>query len=120
MARHPTHLHNRHRSAVGEDNGHLQDGLHAVANLVGGRTGKRLGAVTALQQERITRRRRREALTQDVYLTGKDQRREVSNLGAGRPNSCRIRPLRLLLDGERPPKVEAGDHSRISVHDGFF
>ena len=51
---HPADLDHRHRRAVGEDGRHLQDRLDPVADVVGGRRGEGLGAVAALQHERLT------------------------------------------------------------------
>ena len=47
--------------AVGEHDRHLQDRLDPVADVVGGRRGERLGAVAALQHERLARARPRPA-----------------------------------------------------------
>ena len=51
---HPPHLHDRHRRAVGEHDGHLEHGLDPVADLLGRRAGERLSAVAALEQEGAT------------------------------------------------------------------
>ena len=117
LARHAAHLDDGHRGAVGEHDGHLQDGLHAVADLVGGRAGEGLGAVAALQQERLAARaaasRSRRMSTSPAKTSG----------GSGRELSgCRVRglgvgPLRLLLDRQGAPIVEAGDHGGICVDD---
>jgi hypothetical protein len=42
------------------------------------------------------------------------------DLGGCRADGIRVWPLWLLLDGERAPIVETGDHGWIGVHDGFF
>ena len=49
-------LDHRHARAVGQDRRHLQQRLDLVADLVVGRRDERLGAVAALQQERLTAR----------------------------------------------------------------
>ncbi len=105
---HAAHLHDRHRRAVGEDDGHLQHGLDAVADLLGGGAGERLGAVAALQQERLPGRGAREPLAQVVHLAGEHQRRQGRELVRNGGDGIRVGPGRLLLDRERAPVIQVG------------
>ena len=73
LTAHPAHLDDRDRGAVGEHRGHLEDRLDPVADVVGGRRHERLRAVTALQHERLTARRRRHPVAQQVALPSEDQ-----------------------------------------------
>jgi hypothetical protein len=109
LARHAAHLHDGHRGAVGEDHGHLQHGLDAVADLVGRRARKRLGAVAALQEERAAVRGGGQAGAQQVDLAREHQRREQGDLGGGGVDGRGVRPPGLLLDLERAPVVESGE-----------
>ncbi len=106
LTRHPPHLHDRHRRAVREHDRHLQHGLDAVADLLGGRAGEGLGAVTALQQKGPTGCRASESLAQVVDLACEDQRRQGRDLGRDRRGSIRVIPDGLLPDGQGPPVVE--------------
>ena len=72
----PAELHHRHRRAVGEHDRHLQQHPH-LAGDVGLRAGReRLGAVAALQQERLAAGHRGQPLAQLVDLGRDDQRRQ--------------------------------------------
>jgi hypothetical protein len=119
LARHAAHLDDRLGGAVGEHDGHLQDRLDPVADLLCRGTGERLGAVAALQQERVALGGPREAFAQNIHLTGEHERWQGRDLGGGGADGIRVRPVRLLLDRERPPIVETGDHFGISDNDGF-
>ncbi len=119
LTRHAPHLDDRHRGAVGEHDGHLQQRLHAVADLVGCRAGERLGAVPALQQEGLATRGAGEPVPQDVDLTGEHERRVARDLGGRCRDGFGIRPLGLLLDRQSPPIVEARENARLSLDDGL-
>jgi len=119
LPRHPAHLDDRHRGAVGQHDSHLQQGLHAVADLFGGRARERLGTVAALQQERLATRRACQALPQNVDLTREHQRRKRRDLFRCGGDGFGIRPHRLLFDRQLTPIVETGDHIGICLHDGL-
>ena len=57
LAAHAPDLHHRHLGAVGQHHGHLEHDLEGVADRVGRELGEALGAVAALEQERLARRR---------------------------------------------------------------
>ena len=119
LPRHASHLHDGHRRAVSEDDSHLQQRLDAAADLVGGGAREGLRAVTALHQERFAACHSRQALAQNVDLTGEHERRKRGDLGRRGGGRLGVRPLRLLLDGELTPIVETGDHAGICLHNGL-
>lgn len=88
-------------------------------DLVGGRAGERLGAVPALEQERLAAGGAREAVAQDVDLTREDERRVGRDLRRRRGHGLRVRPLGLLLDRQLTPIVETGDHGGICLYNGL-
>ena len=106
LARHPPHLHDGHRRAVREHDGHLQHRLDAVADLLGRRAREGLGAVAALQQERAAGGGAGEPVAEVVDLAGEDERRQRRDLGGDRGDRVGVGPLRLLLDRQGPPVVE--------------
>ena len=65
-----------HRGGVGQHDGHLQQHPQLVADVVGGHAGERLGAVAALEQERLTAGDGGELRLEVVALAGEDQRRQ--------------------------------------------
>jgi len=104
---------------IGEHDRHLEDRLDAVADLVGGRPRERLGAVTALQQERLTAGGARQAVAQHVDLAREDERGQRGQLGRGCRDRGAVGPLGLLLDREGAPVVEPGDDGGVSMNDGL-
>ena len=74
LAGKPADLDHRHLCAVGEHDSHLQQRLDLVPDRVGAGVGERLGAVPALEQERLASGHRREALGQRVALAREHQR----------------------------------------------
>ena len=58
-------------------------------------------------------------VAQDVDLAREDERRQRRDLGGCRGDGLGVGPLRLLLDRQRPPIVETGDHGGICVDDGL-
>ena len=93
---HPADLDHRHRGAVGEHGRHLQDRLDPVADVVGGRRGEGLGAVAALEHERLAARHRGHPVAQHVALAGEDERRVARERGHGRVEGGAVGPDRLL------------------------
>ena len=73
-------LHHRQRAGIGQHDGHLQQHTEEVANIVGAVLGKALGAVAALQQERLAGGNAAQRLFQVAGLTGKNQRRKRGQL----------------------------------------
>ena len=101
-------LHDGQRGAVGEHDGHLQDGPQLAANRLGNDPLEGLRAVTALQQESLTARHRGKPGLQIVALAGEHQRRQRSQLGEGVAESDLVRPLGLLSRGEVGPAQSVG------------
>ena len=108
LAGHAAHLDDGHRRAVGEHDGHLQDGLDAGADLVrrGGLEG--LGAVAALEQERLALRGGGEPFAQDVHFAGENEGREDGEFLDGGLEDSRVRPAGLLGGRKLPPVVQSG------------
>ena len=94
LARHPPHLHDRHRRAVREHDRHLQHRLDAVADLLGRRAREGLGAVAALQQERAAGGGAGEPVAEVVDLAREDERRQSRDLGGDRGRPHRRRATR--------------------------
>ena len=64
----------------GQHHRHLQEDAEEVADVVGAVLGEALGAIAALQQERLARRDLRQRLLQVARLAGKNQRRKGRKL----------------------------------------
>ncbi len=77
LAGDPAELHDRHGGGVGQHDRHLQQHPQLVAHVVGGHPVEGLGAVPALQQERLAAGDRGQLRLQVVALTGEDQRRHA-------------------------------------------
>ena len=120
LPRHPPHLDDRSRSAVGQNNRHLQDGLDAVTDLFGCRSREGLGAITALKNEGVAGGGSRQSFSENVDLARENERGEASYLGGCGARRIRIRPHRLLFDRERSPMVETRDDLGVGRDDGVF
>ena len=73
-------LHHRHCRREGQHHRHLQEHAEEVADVVGAVLGEALGAVAALEQERLAGRHPRKMLLQAARLAGKNQRRKGREL----------------------------------------
>ena len=93
LAGDPADLHHRHLRAVGQDHGHLQQGLDLVPDRVRGGVDEGLGAVATLEQEGLAARDGAEALLEGVALAGEDQRREHLELGDDGVQRGTVRPV---------------------------
>jgi hypothetical protein len=100
-------LDHRRRRAVGEHDGHLQQRADVAAQVGLGVVGEGLRAVTALQQERLAARDRRELVLQPVHLGGHGDRRDVLEHLADVGHRLGVRPRGLLQRGTRQRHVEA-------------
>ena len=98
-------LHHRRRAGEGEHHGHLQEDTEEVADVVGRMLGEALGAVAALEQERLAGRDLRERALELPRLAGEDQRRKAGELALDAFQRRRVRIGRHLLDGLFPPAV---------------
>ena len=108
LPRHAPHLDHGQRRAVREHHGHLQQRAHARGDLVRGGTREGLGAVTTLQEERLTVGHLGQACAQPVHLSRKYEGRDgVELLDAAREVRV-LSPLGVLTDGLVPPLVQAG------------
>ena len=107
LTRHAAHLHHGHGGAVGEHCRHLQDGLDAAGDLVGGCTREGFCAVAALQQECAAFSNLTECLAHSVDLTGEDERRYRVQLGDGALKIFVLAPGGLLVNVQLTPGVQA-------------
>ncbi|CAM3831476.1 hypothetical protein NOZE110980_16960 [Nocardioides zeicaulis] len=111
LAGEPAELHDRHRGGVGQDDGHLQQHPQLVADVVGGDAGEGLGAVAALEQERLAARHGRDLLGQVVALTREHQRRRgAQSLDRG-VDGCGVGIAGLLERAHRVQLVERRDRT---------
>ena len=78
LAGQPADLDHRHRRAEGQHHRHLQQHAEHVADVVGMKLGEALGAVAALQQERLALGDLRQQPLQPARLAGEHQRRKVA------------------------------------------
>ena len=87
------------RTGEGEDDRHLQEDAEEVADVVGAVLEEALGAVAALEQERLARRDLGEVALQLAGLACKNERRKrrQSRLDIGQ--RLRVRIGRRLLNG---------------------
>ncbi len=76
----PAELDHRDRGGVGQHDGHLQQHPELVADVVGGDAVEGLGAVAALEQERLAPGHRGELGLELVALAGEHQRRHAAQL----------------------------------------
>ena len=100
---HPAHLDHGQAAAVHEHDRHLEDGLHAAADGVGGRVGEGLGAVAALEQERLAPGGGGEPVAQVVALAGEHERRVGAQLRGRGGQGVGAVPGRLLRRHEVGP-----------------
>ena len=105
---HAAHLDDGHRGAVGEHHGHLEDGLDPGADLVCRGCLEGLGAVAALEQERLALGCGGQALAEDVHFAGENQRRKHGEFLDGGVEHVLVLPAGLLGDGQVPPVVKSG------------
>ena len=106
LAGHAAHLHHGHGGAVGEHSGHLQDGLHAAGDLVGGCTREGFCAVATLQQEGATFGHLAERLAHGVHLAGKDERGNRVQLCDGAGEVFVLAPGGLLVNVQLAPVIQ--------------
>jgi hypothetical protein len=74
MAGHPADLDHGHAGAVGEHDGHLQDGLELGPDVLRGGAVEGLGAVAALEDEGLAPGHGGQPVAQLVALAGEDER----------------------------------------------
>ena len=111
-----------HRDAgrVGEHDRHRQQHPQLVADVLGGDALERLGAVAALEQERLAPADGREPVAEVVALTGEDQRRHPAQLLDRAVAGGGVRIRGLLGSTHRMEVVETGDAHRTRVPAGFL
>ena len=102
-------LHHRHRGGVGQHDRHLQQHPQLVADVVGGHAGERLGAVAALEHERLAARDRGDLVLEVVALAREHQRRHGPQPGDGGVDGRAVGVRRLLGRAERVQGGEVGD-----------
>ncbi len=117
LAGQPADLDDGHARAVGQHDCHLQDRLQLGPDRVGLGAGERLGAVSALQHERLAPADRGQPVAEQVALAGEDQRRQPGQLGDYLLDARRVGPVRLLRAAE-PARVagqrESGPEERLT------
>ena len=91
-------LHHRQRRREGQHHRHLQEDAEEVADVVGVVLGEALGAVAALQQERLAGGDLGERLLELARLARENQRRKGGELLLDRGQRRRVRIDRHLLD----------------------
>ena len=116
LARHAPHLDDGEGRPVGEHHGHLQDRLYLAPDVVRGVRGEGLGAVAALQDERLAPSGGRHEFLQSVGLAGEHERRGGRELVHGAPERLRVGPVRLLHPGKVTPMVELRLQRGIRLH----
>ena len=89
-------LHDGDRRRIGEYDGHLQQHPQLVAGVVGGDAGEGLGAVAALEQERLTVRDGAQLGLEGVALAGEDDGRHPPQARHGGVDGRAIGVRRLL------------------------
>ncbi len=112
----PADLHHRYGGGVGQHGRHLQQGLDLVAHLVGRDAVEGLGAVAALQDERLAPRHPRDLLAEFVALTGEDQRRVALQFGGHGPERGLVGVDGLLSGGQVSPGVRRRK-GLVNIHD---
>jgi hypothetical protein len=96
LAGDPADLDHRHARAIGQHDGHLQQGADRRADVRLGVVDERLGAVAALKQEGTTLGDGGQALVEAVDLRRQRHRRHALQHGAHVRHRRGVRPLGLL------------------------
>ena len=106
------HLDHLGPRAVGEHHGHLQDDLELVPDAVGGEIVEGLRVVARLKKERPTSSDFRQGAAQGAGLPGENQRGKRGKHLQGLFERVLVRPFRLLLRGQAPPRCAGPIRSR--------
>ena len=109
LAREPAELDHRHRGGVRQHHGHLQQHAQLVAGVVGRHAGEGLGAVAALQQERLAACDGGELGPQLVALRGEDERARGAQRGDRGVDGRGVGVRRLLGRVERMEGGQVGE-----------
>ncbi len=105
-------LHDRKVGGEGEHRRHAEENAERVADVVGAELGEALGAVAALQQERLALGDVGQVLGERARLAGEDQRRIGAKLRLHGRERRRIRVFR--TDRLRTPALRAPGHWDVS------
>ena len=101
-------LHDRKTCSVGEDDGHLQDDLQLVSDVVGGELSERLGALTGLEHECLTVARPSPANCVNRRASPANTKGGSFRSSSSAPFELgRVRPLRLLRRRTVVPRLRA-------------
>ena len=87
------------------DNRHLQEHPEEIADVVGRMFAKALGAIAALQQERLAGGRHAQRPLEFARFSGKNQRRIAGQLALGVGQRREVGIDRRLRDGFHPPAI---------------
>ena len=111
LAGEPAELHDRDRRGVRQHDRHLQQHAQLVADVVGGDSVERLGAVAALEQEGLAPGHGRDLVHEVVALPRKHERRRLLQPGHGSVDGAPVGVGRLLEGTERVQLLEGGDRA---------
>ena len=114
---HAADLHHRQRGAERQHHRHLQQHAEHVADDVGGEIGETLGAVAALQHQRLAFRGQRKLRLEPPRLAGEHQRRIAANARFHGGELLPVRIVRHLADRAGAPGVGGPGAIGLDGHD---
>ncbi len=115
LAGHPTDLDDGRCRRERHDHGHLQEDAEEVADVVGRMLAEALGAVAALQEERLAFRRSAQRALELPGFARENERRIAGKLAFRLPERGLIFVDRRLLDRLHPPAVGGPTRVRHSL-----
>ena len=107
LASDPPDLHDGRSGGEGHHHRHLKEDPEEIADVVGRMFAEALGAIAALEQERVARGRLAERLLEFARFACKNQRRIAGKLALGLGQRRAIGIGRRLRDRLRPPAIRA-------------
>ncbi len=105
LARDPSDLHDGGSRGEGHDHRHLQEHPEEVADVVGRMFAEALGAISALEQERVARSRLSQGFLELARFACKNERRIAGELALGLGQRREVGIGRRLRDRFRPPAI---------------
>lgn len=107
---HAAHLDDRHGSAKGHHQGHLQHHAEGITHMIDAKLVESLGAVAAHEQKTLPERGLGQVLLQRAHLACKHERRALLQLAHHGVDGTFIGIIRGLLDGEILPAAWRPHH----------